>query len=382
MAAAVKVYVHVPGLARFDYGAAHPFRLERLEATHRLIEACGLLDRPDVSVVEPEPAGRADLLLWHRPEFIEALERAGAGKWTPADAAWGLGTPDNPVFTGIYRYCLLYAGATLAAARAVVDGARASFNIAGGLHHAHAGRASGFCYVNDIVLGILLLLRRYRRVMYVDIDAHHGDGVQEAFYESDRVLTFSLHESGNYLFPGTGFEDESGEGEGEGFTLNFPFLPGAGDDIYRECFEEVFGAAAARFRPEAFVLQLGADSLAHDPLAHLALSNAVPAWVTGMVMATGTPLVALGGGGYDIDQVARAWTLAWAAMVGADPDDELPDSYLRSVPGRARRSLRDGRRAAVVSPAAAIEEARRVKRRLLAEVVPLIHDRGGAGGNS
>jgi acetoin utilization protein AcuC len=375
VAQSLRAFIYVPELGQFSYGDAHPFRLGRLTMTHDLIEAYGLLNREGVSVIEPEPAREEDILRWHSPDFVAALRRADAGESIPGDEAYGLGTGDNPVFPGLWRYCLLYTGATLAAVKAVTDGgAGAAFNMAGGLHHAHAGRASGFCYVNDIVLGILELLDRFDRVLYVDIDAHHGDGVEEAFWRSDRVLTLSLHESGRYLFPGTGFETEIGEGAGRGFSVNVPFQPGVTDGIYLRCFQEVAVAILEHFRPQAVVAQLGVDGLARDPLAHLGLGNGVHAKVTEFLASQGLPLVALGGGGYDLDNVARGWTVVWDALLSAGTSDDIPEAYLRRYGGR--RALRDRPFDDRDAPAETRKDALRVREHLLKEVVPLIHDRG------
>ena len=218
LAEKVKAFVDITRLAEFDYGPSHPLRMERLRLALGLINSYGLLEGDNVRILELEPASEEDLLSFHDQSYIEALKMADGGVFPDGGLSFGLGTGDNPVFPKLYEYSRMYAGASLTAARAVSGGeAGVSFNMAGGLHHAHAGRASGFCYVNDIVLAIKHLLSTYHRVIYVDVDAHHGDGVQEAFYDSDRVMTVSFHESGLYLFPGSGFPEETGRGEGRGY---------------------------------------------------------------------------------------------------------------------------------------------------------------------
>jgi len=202
-----------------------------------------------------------------------------------------------------------------------------AFNIAGGLHHALEDRASGFCYVNDPVLIILWLLSRGKRVAYIDIDAHHGDGVQRAFYRTSRVMTISLHESGNFLFPGSGFEHEMGDGEGKGFSINVPLHPFTDDETYLWAFEEVVPPLIRGFKPEVMVTQLGVDTFSSDPLAHLCLTTIGFTKVIEILKGLSIPWVALGGGGYEVTNVARAWTLAWAMMNEVDLHDDLPQAF-------------------------------------------------------
>jgi len=202
-----------------------------------------------------------------------------------------------------------------------------AFSISGGLHHAMPAKASGFCVFNDPVIGIRRLLEKFRRVAYVDIDAHHGDGVQAAFYEDNRVLTISVHESGKWLFPGTGFLEECGEGAGRGYSVNLPLAPGTGDEIYLDAFEAVVPLAVSDFQPEVVVLQMGADSHFQDPLAHLMLS--VQGWrkVVERIGSFGLPTVALGGGGYNLSSVCRMWTVAAAALCGVDLPNDIPAEF-------------------------------------------------------
>ena len=208
-----------------------------------------------------------------------------------------------------------------------------AFNIAGGLHHAMRSRASGFCYVNDPVIVILKLINRGKRVAYIDIDAHHGDGVQKAFYQTDQVLTISLHESGYSLFPGSGFEYEIGEGEGEGYSVNLPFLPYTDDEVYLWAFEEIVPPLIRAFQPDVVVTQLGVDTFYNDPLTNLHLSIFGFEKVVRRIKDLAQRWVALGGGGYDVSNVARAWTLAWAVMNGIELSEELPGSYLEKAAG-------------------------------------------------
>jgi acetoin utilization protein AcuC len=203
-------------------------------------------------------------------------------------------------------------------------------------------RASGFCYINDPVVGIMRLLSRGKRVAYIDIDAHHGDGVQKAFYETNQVLTISLHESGSTLFPGTGFEYEIGKGEGEGYSVNLPFPHDTNDDVYVWAFEEVVPELIHAFQPDVVVTQLGVDTFYDDPLTNLHLSILGYERVLKRIKDLAPRWVALGGGGYNISNVARAWTLAWAVMNGIELKEDLPEVFLKEAEkmGVEERELR------------------------------------------
>ncbi len=327
-------FVHSPDVSRFSYGESHPLKPFRLKLTFELIKACGLLLPDDPRLIVPPPATRQDLLAFHTPDYIKMLEASNGGAEPPGAAAYGLGYGDNPVFPGMYDWSLLVAGSSLKAAELVDSGeSQIAFNISGGLHHAMAGRASGFCYINDPVLAIKLLVSRGRRVAYIDIDAHHGDGVQAAFYGTDRVLTISLHETGETLFPGTGFQSETGEGAGKGFSVNVPLPPGAGDLEFVRAFTDTVPERIGKFRPDVIVSQLGVDTFRTDPLAHLNVATGGFCAMVEMIKGLGPKWVALGGGGYDIANVARAWTLAWAIMNDVEAPEDIPSSFLQQFPG-------------------------------------------------
>jgi acetoin utilization protein AcuC len=322
-------FVYTSRFLEFDYGPGHPLRNERLGLTCDLINACELLSLPSTCSVEPEPATDDELLVFLKPDYLKVLKTADAGH-PPLEAfRYGLGTPDNPILPGIYRWSALVAGASLRAMRLVESGeVKTAFNISGGLHHAGPGKASGFCYINDAALIIADLCRRGYRVAYVDIDAHHGDGVQWAFYGTDQVLTISIHESGNTLFPGTGFVNELGEGKGEGYSVNIPLPPSADDEIFLWCFNEVIPPLVDAFQPDILITQLGIDAHRTDPLSHIGIS--LGAFVQAVQRLKGLcgRWVALGGGGYDLRNVARAWTAAWAIMNDREPPASLPQSFL------------------------------------------------------
>jgi acetoin utilization protein AcuC len=317
--------IHSEEWRRFDYGPEHPLRMERLGLTWRLMEAYGLTAGPKLKVLTPEPASVEAITSFHTPEYVEVLRAVSGGEWVPQAARFGLGAGDNPIFPGLWEAAQLTAGGSLLAARLVLDGeATRAFHFAGGLHHAMPERASGFCYVNDAVLAIQALRRKNWKIAYVDIDAHHGDGVQFAFYGDPNVLTFSSHERGDRLFPGTGFVEEIGEGEGLGYSVNLPLQPYTDDAVYVPAFEAVVPPLLRAFAPDALVLQLGIDSHRTDPLTHLAWTVQGFTKIVARLLEFAPRVVALGGGGYDLPNVARAWTAAWAAMNGVELSAEIP----------------------------------------------------------
>ena len=213
----------------YDYGKSHPLKIERLRLTYDLCTAYGLFSLADAVLVETAPASESAFLRFHTVEYVETLKDASSSRMTRG-FSHGMGPGDNPVFPGLWEWSQLHTGASLQCAELVSKGeVDIAFNIAGGLHHAGPARASGFCYINDPVLAIYHLLDAGKRVMYVDIDAHHGDGVQWAFYEDPKVLTVSFHQDGRTLFPGTGGIGENGRGEGLGYSVNVPLLPGTDD---------------------------------------------------------------------------------------------------------------------------------------------------------
>ncbi len=322
-------FIYSDDFAKFDYGTSHPLKTIRLKLAYELMQACGLFSLAGTSLVRPAPATDEDLLGYHGADYLEVLKAADGGTEPPRAEFYGLGPGDNPVFKGLFEWSALVAGASLKAAELVDAGeARIAFNIAGGLHHAMASNASGFCYINDPVIAIMSLLKKGRKVAYIDIDAHHGDGVQAAFYDTDKVLTISIHESGRFLFPGTGFESETGEGRGKGYVVNVPMPPYSDDRLFLYAFDGVVPPLIERFRPDIVVAQLGVDSFTGDPLTHLNYTSKGFCKAVEKIAAFSPGLVALGGGGYDIANVARAWTLAWAVMNGVELPDEIPVPFL------------------------------------------------------
>jgi acetoin utilization protein AcuC len=315
----------------FNYGDDHPFKLQRNRLAYDLMDSYGLLDLPGMLIRNCLPIDDDLVMTFHAPAYIARLKEFSASDEPRADFRFGLGDAECPVFKGLYDCAALGAGATFEAVRMVEEGFDVAFNLAGGWHHAHRAKASGFSYINDAVLAINWLVARGRRVVYLDIDAHHGDGVQEAFYDTDQVLTISLHESGIYFFPGTGFEDEIGEAKGAGYSVNIPLLAHTDDAIYMKAFDEAIYPLIAAFDPDIIVAQIGADTFRTDPLSRLEITTHSYGEIIRKIRALKIPLVALGGGGYDLMNTARAWTLAWAIMNGIELNPRLPPSFMAKI---------------------------------------------------
>jgi acetoin utilization protein AcuC len=356
------------------YGETHPMRPVRLTLAYELMRSLGLLSLPGATVVEARKATPGELLSFHTEGYVAALKGANGGVMPVDGPAHGLGPGDNPAFRGVYDWSRYSAGASIQAAEIVSGGdADVAFNIAGGLHHAMPDRASGFCYINDAVLAVKRLTALGRRVAYVDVDAHHGDGVEFAFRDVDDVLTVSLHEGGQWLFPGTGFSNETGIGRGRGFSVNLPFPPGAGDELFVKGFMEVVPAFMEAFRPDVLVTQLGVDTFASDPITHLSLTTNGFEEMVRAFASFDLPWVALGGGGYDLSNVARGWTLAWAAMNRVSAPDFVPADILalnREIfRGEALRDAPLSRSGPIAEDERKVEEEIRYLKR---EVLPLV----------
>jgi acetoin utilization protein AcuC len=315
-------FVNSKRLGGFRFSPDHPFNPERVTRVYRMCEERGLLSGPRVSVVEIEEAESGVLERFHTPEYVAALRRANDGVEVDVEMLHhGVGTAENPVFKGVYDFAAISATASLAAARLMAAGAAGAFNPCGGFHHAHRDRASGFCYANDIAIAIDELRRSGLRVAYVDIDAHHGDAVQAAYYADPSVLAISVHETGKTLFPWGGFERETGRDAGLGYNVNVPLEPGADDDIFLRLFREIVMDALGRFRPDVVVGQFGTDTFATDPLTHLRLSNNGYIEAIETLHASHPRILALGGGGYNMHDVERGWTLLWAELAGIPLDE-------------------------------------------------------------
>ncbi len=334
-------------LTNYNFGPGHPLAPIRVELTIELARALGVLDADGVSVVAPQPANDAQLEYVHDRRYVAAVKEAGAAGAIPAAAGqYGLGTPDDPIFPAMHEASALVAGATLAAARAVWSGQVShGANIAGGLHHAMRDHASGFCVYNDPAIAISWLLEQgAERVGYVDIDVHHGDGVQAAFYDDPRVLTISLHESPRTLFPGTGRPSEIGGPGAEGSAVNVALPAGTRDAGWLRAFHAVVPPLLRTFRPQFLVSQHGCDTHWMDPLANLELTidaqRAAHAAIHQLAHETaGGRWLLTGGGGYEVVQVVpRTWShlLAEASGRPLDPAIPTPPSWRDYVARRTR----------------------------------------------
>lgn len=329
------VFMSSPALWAHGHGQAHPLKPERLLRTVTLLDAYGAFDAPNVQVIEPRMATVDELALYHTPDYIAAVKALSAGENSVPARRYGFSSGDNPIFEGMFETESLKAGSSLMAAQALMAGeCDVAFSFAGGLHHAMADHASGFCVFNDATIAIRWLAAQGARVAYVDVDAHHGDGVQAGFYDSNDVLTISLHQDGRTLFPGTGFVSEIGVGLGEGFCVNVPLAPSTDDDAYLWAFDQIVPPLLNRFNPDIVVTQLGVDTHYKDPLTHLVLTTAGQKAIYERLAYLAPRWLALGGGGYALDVVPRSWTLAFAVMTEQSFSDELPDAYRSKYGGQ------------------------------------------------
>ncbi|KAG6398520.1 hypothetical protein SASPL_139984 [Salvia splendens] len=330
-------YFYDPEVGNYYYGQGHPMKPHRMRMTHALLSQYGLLQ--NMHVLKPNPAREKDLCRFHADDYVSFLRRISPE--TQQDQMRQLKRfnvgEDCPVFDGLYNFCQTYAGGSIGGAVKLNHGhCDIAINWAGGLHHAKKCEASGFCYVNDIVLAILELLKTHeyvlismwyvvlmQRVLYVDIDIHHGDGVEEAFYITDRVMTVSFHKFGDY-FPGTGDIRDFGFGKGKYYALNVPLDDGIDDESYQSLFKPIISKVMEVFRPGAVVLQCGADSLSGDRLGCFNLSVKGHAECVRFMRSFNVPLLLLGGGGYTIRNVARCWCYETGVALGVEVDDQMP----------------------------------------------------------
>ncbi len=310
---------------------AHPMRPIRLAHTYELMLQSGLLEAPSATVVSPREATESELTRVHSVEYVQAVRSLSSGLDSNGGLSYGFGSGDNPVYDGIYQAQALTAGSAMVAMELVDSGDYdVAFAPAAGLHHAMPTRASGFCVFNDPAMIIQAMVDVGRRVVYIDIDCHHGDGVQHIFYDTDQVLTISLHESGQFLFPGSGFVGDIGTGKGEGYSVNVPLAPHTGDDVYEVAFDAVITPLTRAFKPDVIVTQLGMDTHVFDPITHLRLTTqgfARSVAKLAVLASESGKWIALGGGGYDLGAVARGWSMAFAVMSGQRIPDKIPASF-------------------------------------------------------
>ena len=324
-------FMYSPELTRNILREDHVLRPMRLRLVYELLQAYGVFERPDAVVIEPRVATDLELMSFHGRDYVESVQAFSRGEDLHRQNRYGFSDwGDNPISEGMYDAAALAAGASLVAAEAVWNGeADAVFNAGGGYHHAGPDFASGFCVFNDVVIAILRLLALgAERVAYVDIDAHHGDGVQNAFYSSNHVLTISIHQSGQTLFPGTGETAEMGEEPGVGYAVNVPLAPGTHNAAYAHVIENAVAPLIRAFNPDVLVTQQGIDTHIDDPLTHLRLtSEGHTSAVAKLGSLSPGKWLAMGGGGYDLSAVARCWAMDYAVMAGAELPDDIPQSY-------------------------------------------------------
>jgi acetoin utilization protein AcuC len=336
-------FVYDLRLTQHVYRADHPLRPARLRGVYETLRSLGAFELPGSELLAPREAAIEEIGRIHAPDYVDAVRQASRDPDLDY-SRWGMSAHgDTPPFAEMHEASLLTTGASLVAMeRATAGQLRVAVNYSGGLHHAMRDRASGFCIYNDPAIVCATLAGRGLRVAYVDIDAHHGDGVQAAFYETDQVLTISLHEGGRWLFPGTGSADERGSGRGAGYSINVPLPPLTDDGAYIRAFDGVVPELVERFRPDALVTQQGIDPHFLDPLTHLMISTRTREHCVRWFASSPYPWVAMGGGGYDLDAVRRTWSMEYLIMLGADIPNELHDQDPPATPAAARSVVTAG----------------------------------------
>lgn len=330
------VFIYSDELLTYKFNDQHPFNQKRLTLTLDLLKEHGAID--DKAIVPPRMATDEELHLIHDPNYVNAVKKAGQGNLSEEQAAnYGIGTEETPIFPGMHEASALLVGGTLTAADYVMTGkSNHALNLGGGLHHGFRGKASGFCIYNDSSVAIKYIQDKYKaRVLYVDTDAHHGDGVQWSFYDDPDVCTFSIHETGRYLFPGTGNINERGQGKGYGFTFNLPVDAFTEDDSWLDVYSTAFREIVEFFKPDVILTQNGADSHHFDPLTHLSATMRIYKEIPRLAHQLAHEFcdgrwIAVGGGGYDIWRVVpRAWSLIWMEMTeNKNSTGAIPKAWL------------------------------------------------------
>jgi histone deacetylase 1/2 len=321
------VYYYDDDIGNYMYTQSHPMKPHRMRMTHNLILAYDLFSK--MRVMRPHRATALDMTRFHTDEYVQFLQVATPKNTQDDECDSVLDkfniNADSPTFPGIFEFCQISAGGSISGAEELNSGkCDIAINWAGGLHHAKKAEASGFCYIADCVLGILKLLDRYDRVMYIDIDIHHGDGVEEAFYTTDRVLTVSFHKYGDDFFPCTGHKDDIGLERGKGYTVNVPLQDGMDDQSFENIFKPTMQKLIDWYRPGAILLQCGADSLTGDRIGCFNMTLKGHAMAVEFIKSMHIPLLVTGGGGYTVRNVARCWAYETSVLLDTPIDDELP----------------------------------------------------------
>jgi len=323
-------FIYSEDFLKYDFRNTHPLNQLRIKLHYKLLQELKIFDSPNVSIETPRSASEEELMLVHTPEYVAKIKELSV------NGSGEIGDPDTPPFKGMFEAAKLAVGGTLTAIDLVMSGkVDHAWNPGGGFHHAKKDKARGFCIFNDVAIGINYLRNKYgiSKIMYVDIDAHHADGVQEIFYNTSDVLKVSFHESGRYLFPHTGFTSEIGEGEGRGYSINVPLPMGTFDEAYIHTFEKIIPLLIEYFQPEVIIYLCGADGHYLDPLSHLSLTTETYSTVTELLHQLSHKycdgkLIGLGGGGYSLNATTRIWSLIFIMLCGIDPPTKLPDSWV------------------------------------------------------
>jgi len=327
---------------KYNFGKNHPLRPLRLQLTYSLFEKLNLLEHERLEAIKPRVATQEEIERVHSPKYVDIVKKLSVN---PEDKSihpylYGLGPGDNPIFEGMYEASALVCGASIIAADKVWNDEdfKVAFNPAGGLHHAMKEKASGFCIFNDIGVAVAHLKKLYKdiRIAYVDIDCHHGDGVQWLFYDDPNVLTISYHQDGRSLFPGTGSVNEIGEGDGKGFSINFPLIPGTNNKSFLNLFRKTTPKILETYAPDILITQLGVDTYYNDPLTQMGFSLSVYRDIAQTLKTSAREYcqnkwLAVGGGGYLMTVVPRAWAIFLARMLDVELKNELPDTWIKEV---------------------------------------------------
>ena len=322
-------FIYSDILSRHILREDHVMQPKRLRYTFELLDAYGAFAFQNSRLVEPRKANRSELKPFHTDDYISAVENLSEGLHEYSASKYNFSDHgDNPIYLGMYDSALLSTGASILAAEMIYNGdVDIAFNPSGGLHHAMPGNASGFCIFNDPVMAIDYLVSKGLKVAYIDIDAHHGDGVEHAYYSTNKVLTISVHESGQFLFPGPGSVNSIGTGSGLGYSVNIPLHPYSNDQIYAMVMSDIILPIIDKFSPDVIATQLGMDPYFKDPITHLGLSTQGHNQLVRSLGSACSKWLAFGGGGYDLGAVARAWTMDYGVMIGEAWDDNVPEKF-------------------------------------------------------
>ena len=347
-------YFYDSEIGCYNYSIFHPMKPQRVQMTHELVKSYNLTEHLDLKFLEEMTTlPKIDFTKFHSDEYVEFLKKITVDElpnFYEETCFFNIDEQDCPVFDNIYDYCTSYTTGTILAAEHIMNStSRKAINWSGGLHHAKKCEASGFCYINDCVLGILDLLTKYDRVLYIDIDVHHGDGVEEAFYCTDRVMTVSFHKYGDF-FPGTGALTDVGAEKGKYYSVNVPLKEGIDDITFEELFKKVMDNVLDKFRPGAIMLQCGADSISGDRLGCFNLSVKGHGKAVEYIKSKNIPTIYLGGGGYTLRNVPRCWAYETSILVDNPVENNIPmncyseyfyPEYLLHIPTTNMENLND-----------------------------------------